>query len=299
MNAMHRARRSLALLVCLVGSWLLANDARAEPTKAQCVQANESAQTLRKTMDLREARAQLLACISPSCPSAVRADCVERLDDVERAMPTVVFVAKGFAGEDLANVRVTMDGAPMADHLDGSALSVNPGAHTFELTAAGLPPVTKKLLVREGEKARQEVVVFAAPSEAPSTPPATAAPIVTPPPAADAGAGDGQRTVAFILGGAGLVGLGVGTYFGFHAKSTYDEALTHCLGGWSSCDATGVHGNESAHGQANVSTAAFIAGGVLLTSAVVVYLTASKSNPVSVQASVGPSGAGLGVGGRL
>jgi hypothetical protein len=296
---MPRARRSLALLTAVVGSWVvLASDAHADPTKTQCVQANESAQSLRKAMDLREARAQLLACIAPGCPGPVRADCVERLDEVDRAMPTVVFVAKGSAGEDLANVKVTMDGAPIADHLDGSALSVNPGAHTFELTAAGLPPVTKKLLVREGEKARQEVIAFAAPSEA-ATPPPAAARIVTPPPAVDATAGDGQRTIAFVLGGAGLVGLGVGTYFGFHAKSTYDEALTHCAGGWSSCDATGVQGNESAHGQANISTAAFIAGGVLLTSAVVVYLTASKSSAVTVQASVGPSGASMGVGGRL
>jgi hypothetical protein len=42
--------------------------------------------------------------------------------DLERAQPTVVFDVKDDAGNDLTDVKVTVDGNPLADKLTGTAL---------------------------------------------------------------------------------------------------------------------------------------------------------------------------------
>jgi hypothetical protein len=149
-----------AVLIIVVG---VVTEARAdEPTKEQCMSANEAAQSLRQSGKLEAARAQLLTCVAKSCSAAVRDDCNERLDELTKAVPTIVFTAKGAGGADLVAVRVTVDGAVLAERLDGTALSVEPGEHTFEFTTEGFAPMSKKLVVREGVKARQEAIDFAA-----------------------------------------------------------------------------------------------------------------------------------------
>lgn len=284
-------------------------DARAAgPTKDQCAQANEDAQTLRKDGKLRAARAQLQLCVDPACPRVVREDCAVRLNDLEVAMPSVVFVAKGPGGNDLDNVKVTIDGAPLASRLDGTAFEVDPGKHTFELVAPGYQRVTRTLVLAEGAKRRQEVVSFAAEAtpakvETPVSAPAPAA--ATPPPGADTGPKSGgtstTRILAYALGGVGIVGIGVGSVFGLKAKSTYDDASSksHCPTGPSSCDAQGVSGGRDAHSQATISTISFIAGGALLAGGVALYLFGDGSSSVHATATASSSGAGVQLGGRF
>ncbi|MBX3191809.1 MAG: hypothetical protein KF819_32765 [Labilithrix sp.] len=288
----------VAALLAGMGS---VTDARAkEPSKDECISTNEAAQTLRQTGKLREARAQLLVCTAKSCPGPVRDDCAQRLDEVDKATPTIVFAAKA-AGADLSAVRVTMDGSPLAERLDGSPLTVDPGEHTFEFATAGYPNVSRRLLIAEGTKGRQEIVVFAA-TTSPPVAPAPAAPPITAPsepfvdaPAAEvsSGSSDGQRTLAYVLGGAGIVGLGLGAVFGVVSKSTYDDALLNCPSGPSSCNDDGVAGGKSAHTQATVSTISFIAGGALLAGGITLLLTRSKSSALNVQPMAGATAAGI------
>jgi len=278
------------------------------PTKDQCITANETGQTLRQGGKLREARAQLLVCADKACPDIVRDDCAERLNDLDRSLPTIVFNAKGAADADLATVKVTMDGAPFAERLDGAPIAVDPGEHTFELSAEGYPTQKRVLVISEGAKGRREEISFA--PEAPVTPIAQAVampPPYTPPPPN----GDTQRLIAYVLGGAGVVALGLGTYFGLRAKSTYDESDAHCPTQSGSCDPTGVELGKDAHDQATGSTIGFVAGGALLAGAVVLFFTApsspsstpSAASPskgwrgVSLRPSASASGAGLGIGG--
>ncbi len=289
------ARALTAALICVCG---LAADARADgtpPTKEQCASANEGAQSSRKEGKLRAARAQLLVCAAKSCPQVVRDDCAERLNDLDAATPSIVFTAKGANDADVTNVRVTMDGLPFADRLDGSAINVDPGMHTFELRADGYPPATTKLVIREGAKRRQEVVSLAVP---PAKPPAPLAASKTgpsvalePPPS-----GGAQRTAAFVLGGVGMVGLGLGAFFGLRARATYNDASSHCPTS-SSCDDRGVTGGRDAHTEATVSTIAFAAGGTLLAGGVILYLTAPRQGAVGLQPAAGTNMAGLRLGG--
>ena len=72
--------------------------ARADVTRAQCVEAYERAQYMRRESKLRGAREALLVCAQDSCPAATRGDCVPWLAEVERALPTIVIAARDERG---------------------------------------------------------------------------------------------------------------------------------------------------------------------------------------------------------
>jgi hypothetical protein len=144
------------------------------------MEANARAQELRRDGHLSAAREQLLLCADASCPALVRADCAERLDDLDKAQPTIVFVAKTAGGRDVTAVKVTMDGKPLTDKLDGTELRVDPGQHVFTFAVEGQPPTTMTFVLAAGEKARRERIVVGGGTEATPavTPPSPALPSV-------------------------------------------------------------------------------------------------------------------------
>ena len=275
------------------------NPARAaDPTKDQCIDANETAQALRKSEKLRDAEQRLLVCVSASCPGPVRDDCAQRLTELRSVIPTVVFVVKDDADQDLSDVSVTMDDQPLASKLDGTAIAIDPGPHHLVFEAAGRQNVERSLVIREGEKDRHErVVLVATPVAAP--PPAVpqsapAAPAELPP----AKEGSAQRTAGLVVGGVGAAGVVVGSVFGILSKATYDTALNHCNGDPTQCNSEGFEGGKTAHSQATVSTIAFIAGGALLGGGALLYFTAPRTG-VTLAPTVGMGSAGVGVNGSF
>jgi hypothetical protein len=266
--------------------------AATEPTKPECIAANESGQELRRAGKLGEARGRLRVCVAQACPGPVREDCAERLTEIESAMPTIVFEAKEGGGSDLTAVKVAVDGSPLADRLDGAALAVDPGEHVFRFESEGLPVVEKKLVIRESEKGRRERIVLGSASPpAPRIVPSTSD---VASPRAESDAGGTQRTVGLVTGGVGVVGLVVGSIFGLVSKSTYDGALKdNCNNNPASCNGDGVTAGKDAHSQATIATIGFVAGGVLLAGGALLYFTAPKSG-VSVAPAVGANSAGLG-----
>ena len=145
-----------------------------EPTKDECIDANEAAQSLGQTGKLIAEKQKLLVCVASSCPGPIRQDCGQRLADVEAKMPTLVLEAQDDGQHDLAAVRVTMDGRPLFDRLDGKALQVDPGEHHFVFEASGLSRAEKTIVVREADKNRHERVVLVAPAGEPAATPRTA-----------------------------------------------------------------------------------------------------------------------------
>jgi len=282
--------------------------AAADVTKAACVTANASAQDLRRDGKLAEAREQLRICNDPSCPAIVRTDCTKRLDELEAAQPTVVFDAKDGAGSDLTAVKVTVDGKVLAERLGGSALAVNPGEHTFTFEVAGQPPVSRHLVLREGEKERHEQLVFgAAASASPSAypPPASAGALpVTPlevaPATATKGGMGGQKTLGLVVGGVGVAGLVVGGIFGVLTASAISAQKNDCASATSCSNyaqAQSDHSTWSTDG--TISTVAFIAGGALVAGGAVLFFTAKPAaeqpaaTALVVTPSVGPGSAGM------
>jgi hypothetical protein len=125
-----------------------------QPT-SQCIAAHVEAQRLQKSAKLREARAALVRCSDPACPTVLVQECTELFSKLDSAVPSLVFVARDPDGKDVADARVLDGGTLILERLDGKAIEVDPGEHVFRIERAGLPPVERKLVVREGDKLRR------------------------------------------------------------------------------------------------------------------------------------------------
>jgi hypothetical protein len=227
-----------------------------------------------------------MACSVPACPTDIRHECNKRAVDLTSAIPTISFGVKDPSGNDVTDVVVTMDGRPLASQLDGTALSIDPGPHHFTFEISGKRTITRDFLLREGEKNRRETIALApeqpesaAPAEQPRQP--SAAP-TNPEPRGMAT----QRTVALVAGGVGVVGLGIGTAFGLVSMSKHSSATAVCPG--SSCPGSnGVDLWSQARSAGNVSTIAFVVGGVALAGGLVLWFTA-KPESSSPSVGIGP-----------
>jgi hypothetical protein len=248
---------------------LLARPARAD--EAACIAASEQALTLRQQGKLHDALQQLAICSAASCSSEVKAECTQRIDAIDAAMPTLVLGAKDGAGNDLYDVRVSMDAAPLTSTLDGRPLSIDPGEHTFTFDAAGAAPVEKKLVLREGEKDRHESIMIGTPPPTPAVVPA----LPPPPPAAPAHAPLGtQKTLAVVGGGLGVVGVGLGVWFGAFAASSQSKEKSECSTPACTSRPQAVEDYNTAKEDAVASTIAFVAGGAMLAAGAVLWFTA-------------------------
>jgi len=232
--------------------------ARADEVAA-CVKAAENAQTERSAHRLRAARQRLLACAQSSCPSVVRNDCANWLSEVDQLMPSVVVQARDSRGIELFDVRVTVDGEVVANHLDGLAVAVDPGSHVFLFEADGAPPLQQQLLIREGEKGRAMPITLAAPA----------------PPPAPAKPARHIHPLTYVFGGLGVAGIAGFTYFGI--KGTADAAeLRDSCGKNKSCRQDQV---DPVHRELVVADVCLAVGVVSLGTALYFYLSHQQPAP--------------------
>jgi len=173
--------RSIGIIsaVSTIALQVIAGHARAaEATKAECATASNASLKLADEHKLRAERAQLLICTAKSCKGKIRDVCLERMSEVNHAIPSMVFRVTDGKGNDLSAVKVTMDGELLAQRLDGTAIDVDPGEHKFVFETAGQAPVEQSLLVLEAKKSQMmEVTIGPAETQtpAPQQPPAEAA----------------------------------------------------------------------------------------------------------------------------
>jgi hypothetical protein len=115
---------------------------------------------------------------------------------------------------------VTRDGQPVPSAEWSVAVPIDPGPHSIQATAPGRRPFAREIVVpTRGERTTIDVPPLDPLPEngAPTSPVA--------PPSSEGGT---QRTIGIVLGGAGVVGLAVGTIFGLSAMSKNDEAASRC-----------------------------------------------------------------------
>ena len=264
------------LLVASVLVLFVAATAHADPTKDECVDANTRGQVARTAGKFREARAAFELCSAPSCPAMIRSDCTERLDDVTRNAPTVVFDVKDAAGVDLVETTVTIDGAPFLQRLDGHSVAVDSGEHTFVFTSRGHLPSTQHVLVHDGDKERRVSVVMGAPALEQPTQPVEAPPPVEqkPPPDEPASPGRAQRTIGIVLGATGLVTLGVSALLTGLSVSAWNQSQAECSDTSCTQHDQAVMDHDNAYALAVGATVTVIAGGVLAATGLLVVLSA-------------------------
>lgn len=216
------------------------------------------------------------------------------LNRVEVAVPAEVQVP---------DLSITLDGLALPKPSWGSETPVDPGKHTIVASAPGYESATVEFTV-EGESTSQTVTVPALVKlPEPEPEPVPVAPVGPTEPTAPAEPektpGKAQRTVGWIVGGVGIVGLGVGAGLAGSASSQWSSA--DCTNG--TCpDADAQDKSESAKSQADIATVAFVAGGVLAGTGLVLVLTAPRNREtvgLRLGPMVGADGGGLVLSGRL
>jgi hypothetical protein len=195
---------------CAIASSAQAGSAADEREK--CASASEHAQELRRAGKLVLARDQLVVCSRAVCPAVVKRDCARWIGEVQSSLPTVVVTARDADGHDLVDVRVFVDDTLVTEHLDGKAITIDPGPHSLRYEVDGSTPIKNDVVIHEGEKARVLPVRFGA---AP-LPDGTAGPRTTEHPAA-------WPVGAYILGGIGVASLAVFTVLAVAGENTYEQ----------------------------------------------------------------------------
>ena len=220
--------RSILVATLMCSSWQ--GRATAAEAPLTCAQAYEKTQEERTAGRLSAAIEHLKRCIDSTCPKFIREDCLRWMDQTENALPTVVFSVRE-DGRDLTNVEVHCDGSLLIATLDGKALPVDPGFHTFTFNIQGLAPVGRQLLIREGERNRIINVDFGtslgsssppSPSPLPSPSSSSGVKTVLPAPPARIGA------LAYGLVGVGALGIAGFTAFGLIGNSRQGELERSC-----------------------------------------------------------------------
>lgn len=218
-----RAAVVVASITALFLSSVASTAPAAEPEKpadrAMCADAYKGAQVQRKNGTLKKARESLLVCVSDKCPSILQPDCTRWLTEVEAALPSVAIAAKGPDGKDITAVRVSVDGQPFTEMLDGKSLPIDPGAHVFVFEHGSESPIEQTIMVREGEKARVVQVSWAKTPTADATGGASTVTVKSGPP-----------TTAWVFGGVGLAGLATFGVLGLHGMSRRSALEDECFG---------------------------------------------------------------------
>ncbi len=220
-----------ALLKAALLSAVLLSSTVAQADRSECSPAYEQAQRLRKAGKLLDSRASLLTCSQDECPAFVRKDCGEWLKEVEREIPSVSVRVVGRDGCDRPDVAVFLDEREATGAADGRAIAADPGTHGLRAELDG-EKITQTIVLARSERGR--IVTLSLGSTA------TCGVALPPPPPRTGGDTSERETgrpvpaLAFILGGVGVVGLGVGTAFsvsGWSQRSTLDDCKGSCSRG--------------------------------------------------------------------
>jgi hypothetical protein len=237
-----------ALGAVAAGAWLAGTSvtARAQGPSDQCFSAPLDGQRLQKAGKLLDSRARFAACSRKKCPAKIVEACVRWSSEVDAAIPSVVLAARDARGNDLTDLRVSIDGNAALD-LSPLAIELDPGPHSCVFQRAGAADVKEQAVLHEGEKNREVLARFrpteaslpeagASRAESAPTPQTTSRPA---PPAAPAEAEPNDDApsaptpsdrpvpaAAWVLGGAGALAI-VG-FAAFAGIGLSTRANDHC-----------------------------------------------------------------------
>lgn len=193
--------------------------------------------------------------------------------------------------------------------LFGTPLPVDPGEYRIEVTAPGYETWSTPIRVEAGGASASVRVpgLVKGPEVAPTPPPTSQAPLKpgaegppkssAPPPSRGLTAG---QTLGLVVGGVGVIGLGLGTYFGVRTISKNSDAERFCKAD-NRCNQQGIDLTEKAKTDATSSNIAFAVGGALVAVGGIVFLSSgrSESERVTLVPLLGPGTAAASVSGRF
>jgi len=166
--------------------------------------------------------------------------------------------------------------------MDGSAVEVDPGPHTFVFEVPDGRTATKAVLVPESDKWVRVEVSLARVPEAPEPAPApTTVPVPAPEPSpkgvsatkrpsSRAQASSPWRRVGQVTTGVGVAGLVLGAYFGFDAISKHNAS--GCSADAVCPNSAGVDDYRSSKVSGNLATGFLLGGGVLAATGITLWI---------------------------
>ena len=188
----------------------------------------------------------------------------ERASAIEPSLAKLALVVSEAAIR--AGVQVRRDGAAIPRAEWGVEAPVDPGEHVVEATAGGRRPWRTRVVATA-----QHTLLVHVPDpepEAPAAGPAQGASELS------RTAGSWRRPTALAVGGAGVIGLVVGTIAALSAVSKYHEADDQCHG--DACSSVGLEVRDRALTLADVATVSFVTGSVLVVGGLVLWLTTPR-----------------------
>jgi hypothetical protein len=190
-----------------------ASTAQAAPstTSDQCADSAEHGQAERKLGHLLVARGEFRLCAVAKCPRVVRDDCTRWVDELDAAIPTVLFGATNDRGEDLPSLKVSVDGHSLSSLT--TAFEIDPGSHVARFDDGTHPTQDRTFIIREGEKRKTVDVRFAEPKPVPQpTEPSS----------------ERSSTLTWVSGGLGIAALGGFAVLGLTGLSQYHSLQDDC-----------------------------------------------------------------------
>jgi hypothetical protein len=233
--------------------------------------------------------------------AAARANAAGKRDVEQRAIKRAAALESSLArltiaidkASDVDGLQVKRDGVAVGHSEFGMPIPVDPGAHVIEATAPHKKTFTAQATVAAKQTDSQVVVTLANEDVPPPAAPAETTPAPQPlqtgpaeQPAAPHSSWSGQKTLAVVALGAGVVGVAVGSAFGLMAKSKNDQALEpqNCRTS-TYCSPTGLSLTDDAKHAALTSTIGFGVGAAALVLGGVLWFTApSGKSTVGVRA---------------
>jgi len=176
----------------------------------------------------------------------------EHIAAIEPKLPSLTLTVPNPSEEQV----LKLDGNLIGRAAWGTPVAIDPGGHEFSSTAPGKKPWVSNVTIAVSERKSVEVpplevdpnaVAPSAPAAAPPGPAPSPSPAAPP-----SEAHRGSPTLGWVLGGAGVAAIGVGSYFGVRTLSKKSDSDKECPTD-TTCSDRGVTLNDEAKTSAWIS----------------------------------------------
>jgi len=181
------------------------------------------------------------------------------------------------AARRVPGLELRLNDAPVPSVSWNAPLPLDPGQTRVEARAPGKKPWSIQLNVADGPS--NQVVEVAELADAPK-PLASETANALSEKLAPRDPGSTQRTIGYVVGAVGVVGLAVGGYFGYRALTLNKDSKANCRADDpNACTPEGVAAREDAKTAGTLSTVSSIGGGALLATGLTLVFTAPSLAP--------------------
>jgi hypothetical protein len=196
----------------------------------------------------------------------------QKFAELDKRVPRLT-VKRGASAPSATTVQ--RDDVALTSGSFGSALPVDPGKHVVIASAEHHEPRTFEITLLEGESKELEVE----PGPEIAAPPPTA----TPPLALAGETRDpsAMRTLGYVVGAAGIIGLGLGAIFGLEAAAKWSSAQDGCKPGSCGAGSQARSDQDAASTAGTISTITFVVGGAALATGIGLLVLAPSSSSTS------------------